>query len=115
MCGLADPAAVDYSEMGTAGFDRQLLGGEGRGVRSLFYLGFEGVEVVELEDVAASHEIYDVPGGAIDGVHADEMRILVEANGIEAIVFSGSHGVECVALFSDGPAFFGGDLFCNGG
>src|SRR5260370_77801 len=104
-----DPAGVDYSEFGAAGFGGELRVGEGGGVGLLFHFGLEALDVVETEDLAAAHEIDDVAGGAVDGVHADEVALAVDADRVEAVVVYGDHRVEGVVGVAEGPAFVVGE------
>ena len=69
----------------------------------------EVLEVFEAEDLAAAHEVDDLAGGAVDGVHADEVGLFVEANGVEAVVDVGLHGVEGVGRVAEGPSFVVGE------
>src|SRR5260370_37519124 len=108
-----DPVGVDYGEFGAAGLGGELRVGERGGVRLLFHFGLEALDVVETEDLAAAHEIDDVAGGAVDGVHADEEALAVDADRVEAVVVYGDHRVEGVVGVAEGPAFVcGGE--CGG-
>ena len=107
--GLVDPAGVDYGEFWTADFGGELRVGERGRVGFLFCLRLEALDVVETEDLAAAHEVDDIAGGAVDGVHADEMVFAVDADGVEAVVVYGSHDVEGVVGIAEGPAFIVGE------
>jgi hypothetical protein len=107
--GLVDPAGVDYGEFGTTGFGGELLVGEWGCVGFLFRFGLEPFDVIETEDLAAAHEVNDIAGGAVDGVHADEMAFAVDADGVEAVVVYWSHDVEGVVGIAQGPAFIVGE------
>ncbi len=69
----------------------------------------EALEVFEAEDDAAAHEIDDLAGGAVDGVHADEMAAAVDTDGVEAVVLIGDHGVEAVGGVAERPALVVGE------
>ena len=79
----------------------------------------EVCEVFEAEDLAAAHEVDDLAGGAVDGVHADEVGLFVDADGVEAVVDVGLHGIEGVVGIAEGPALVvgedGGDVVELGG
>ena len=58
-------------------------------------------------------------GGAVDGVHADEVALAVDADRVEAVVVDGFHDVEGVVGIAERPAFIvgedGGDVGELGG
>jgi hypothetical protein len=47
--------------------------------------GLERLYVIELKPVAAVHEVYDVAALAMDGIHAEQVRVAIEAYGVELI------------------------------
>jgi hypothetical protein len=104
-----DPAGVDYGELGAAGFGGELRVGEGGGVGLLLCFRLEAFDVFEAEDLAAAHEVDDVAGGAVDGVHANEVAFSVDADGVEAVVVDGFHEVQGVVGVAEGPAFIVGE------
>ena len=100
-----DPAGVDYGQFGAARFGGELLVRERGCVGFLSCFRLEPFDVVETEDLAAAHEVDDISGGSVDGVHADEMAFAVDADGVEAVVVYGFHDVERVVGIAEGPAF----------
>src|SRR5882757_4869247 len=104
-----NPTGVDYGEFGAAGFGGELRVGERGCVGLLFHFGLKALDVVETEDLAAAHEVDDVAGGAVDGVHADEMALAVDADRVEAVVVYGDHGVQGVVEVAEGPALVVGE------
>ena len=104
-----DPAGVDYGEFGAAGFGGELLVGERGCVGFLSCFRLESLDVFETEDLASAHEVDDIAGGAVDGVHADEMAFAIDAYRVEAVVVYGSHDVEGVVGIAEGPAFIVGE------
>ena len=85
----------------------------------LFDFCLEGLDVVEAKDLAAAKEVDYLACGAVDGVHADEVRFLIYADAVEAVIGVGMHGVEGVVGVAQGPAFVvgqdGGDVVELGG
>ena len=109
MVGLVDPTGIDYGEFGAAHFCGELLVGERGCVGLLFHLRLEPLDIVKAKDLAAPHEIDDVSGGAVDGVHADEVAFVVDTDGVEAVVVDGFHEIESVVGVAEGPAFIMGE------
>src|SRR5215469_17686905 len=103
------PAGVDYGEFGAADFGRQLRVGERRRVGLFFCLRLKPLDVFETENLAAAHEIDDIAGGAIDGVHADEVTFSVNTDRVESVVVHRFHDVQGVVGIAEGPAFIVGD------
>jgi hypothetical protein len=101
---IFDPLRVDDSEFWAAGFAGELLVGEGGCVGLLLDALLEVLKIFEVEDLAAAHEVDDLAGGAIDGVHADEVGVFVDADGVEAVVVDWLHGVEGVVGIAERPA-----------
>ena len=116
---IVDPLGADDGEFGATDFGGELCVGEWRGVRLAADALLEVFEVFEVEDLAAAHEVEDLAGGAVDGVHADEVGFFVDADGVEAVVDVGLHEVEGVVGVAKGPAFVvgedGGDVVELGG
>ncbi len=81
------------------------VGETGGRVRLPFHFGLEAFDVFEAEDLAAAHEVDDIAGGAVDGVHADEVGFAVDADAVEAVVDVGLHGIEGVVGIAERPAF----------
>src|SRR5882724_4447807 len=104
-----DPAGVDYGEFGAACFGGELRVGEGGGVGLLFHFSLKALDVVETEDLAATHEVDDIAGGTVDGVYADEVALAVNADGVEAVVVYGFHEVQGVVGIAEWPAFIVGE------
>src|SRR5258707_14647902 len=104
-----NPTGVVYSEFGAAGFGGELRVGEPGCVGLLFHFSLKALDVVETEDLAATHEVDDVAGGAVDGVHADEVALAVDADRVEAVVVDGVHEVQGVVGGAEGAAFVVGE------
>src|SRR5271168_4857630 len=106
---LVDPASADDGEAGAADFGGELSVGERDGVRLAANALLKVLNVFETEDLTAAHEVDDLAGGAVDGVHADEVGLFVEADAVEAVVDVWLHGVEGVVGVAEWPAFVVGD------
>jgi len=104
-----DPTGVDYGQFRAAGFGGELHVGERDGVGFLLHFGLKALDVFETKDLAAAHEVDDIAGGAVDGVHADEVAFAVDADGVEAIVVDGDHRVQGVVEIAEGPALIVGE------
>src|ERR1700735_1901121 len=88
---LLYPACVDDGEFGAPGLFCELLIGESGRVGLGADADLEGAEVVAVEDLAGAHEGRGLAGGAVDGVHAEEVGLFVDADGVEAVVGVGRH------------------------
>ena len=77
---MLHPATVDYGEFGAANFSGELCVGERGSVRPAADAPFEVLKVIEMEDLAAAHEIDDLASSTVDGVHPDEMSLFVDAD-----------------------------------
>jgi hypothetical protein len=104
-----NPAGADDGEFWAADFGRELGVGERSGVRLAPNALLETFKVLEAENLTTAHEVDDLAGGAIDGVHADEVSFLVDADGVEAVVNVGLHEVEGVLGVAEGPALVVGE------